>query len=133
MSLQRKWSWAAREPYSGVTFTSPCPAKTVSSARAHQAGNNYHYHAQPIGLRHQLGDHVDYNATTNRYTESSVAVTNHSPILAWAADGLPVYGPYGYNSPMDAGSGVRRMVSGFALRDGTNGTTAITVPHAGVR
>lgn len=99
---------------------------TFDPALAHQAGNNYHYHAQPIGLRHQLGDHVDYDATTNRYTESSTPVTSHSPILAWAADGLPVYGPYGYSSPMNSGSGVRRMVSGFALRNGTNGTTAIT-------
>ncbi len=100
---------------------------TFDPALAHQAGNNYHYHAQPIGLRYQLGDHVEYNATTNRYTESAAAVTAHSPILAWAADGLPVYGPYGYSTPMNAGSGVRRMVSGFAFRDGTNGTTAITV------
>lgn len=100
---------------------------TFDPALAHQAGKNYHYHAQPIGLRYQLGDHVDYNATTNRYTESSTPVTSHSPILAWAADGLPVYGPYGYGSPLNAGSGVRRMVSGFALRNGTNGTTAITV------
>ena len=100
---------------------------TFDQALAHQAGNNYHYHAQPIGLRYQLGDHVDYNATTNRYTESVGAVTKHSPILAWAADGLPVYGPYGYSDPDSAASGLRRMVSGFALRDGTNGTTAITV------
>jgi bilirubin oxidase len=100
---------------------------TFDPALAHQAGNNYHYHAQPIGLRYQLGDHVDYNATTNRYTESTAPVTQHSPILAWAADGLPVYGPYGYSDPTNASSGVRRMISGFALRDGTNGTTAITV------
>ena len=100
---------------------------TFDPALAHQAGNNYHYHAHPIALRYQLGDHVDYNATTNRYTESASAPTQHSPIVAWAADGLPVYGPYGYSSPMNAASGVRRMVSGFALRDGTNGTTAITV------
>jgi hypothetical protein len=100
---------------------------TFDPALAHQAGNNYHYHAQPIALRYQLGDHVDYNATTNRYTESASPVTEHSPIVAWAADGLPVYGPYGYSSPLDSNSGVRRMVSGFALRNGQNGTTAITV------
>ncbi len=100
---------------------------TFDPALAHQAGNNYHYHAQPIGLRYQLGDHVDYNADTNRYTESAAAVTTHSPILAWAADGLPVYGPYGYSTPMNASSGVRRMESGFVLRDGSNGTTNITV------
>jgi hypothetical protein len=99
---------------------------TFDAALAHQAGNNYHYHAQPIGLRYQLGDHVDYNATTNRYTESTAAVTKHSPILAWAADGLPVYGPYGYSSPLDPNSGARRMVSGFVLRNGSYGTTNLT-------
>ena len=96
---------------------------TFDPGLAHQAGNNYHYHAQPIALRHQLGDHVDYNATTNRYTESAAPVTKHSPIVAWAADGLPVYGPYGYASPLDASSAVRRMISGFVLRNGANGTT----------
>jgi hypothetical protein len=96
---------------------------TFDPALAHQAGNNYHYHAQPIGLRYQLGDHVDYNPVTNRYTESTTPVTRHSPILAWAADGLPVYGPYGYSSPLDPNSGVRRMVSGYVLRNGSYGTT----------
>jgi hypothetical protein len=92
-------------------------------ALAHQAGLNYHYHAQPIALRYQLGDHVDYNATTNRYTESTAPVAKHSPIVAWAADGLPVYGPYGYSSALDPNSGFRRMVSGFVKRDGSHGTT----------
>ena len=96
---------------------------TFDPALAHQAGNNYHYHAQPLGLRYQLGDHVDYNASTNRYTESTAALTQHSPIVGWAADGLPIYGPYGYSSPLDPNSGVRRMVSGYVLRNGSYGTT----------
>ena len=100
---------------------------TFDAALAHQAGPNYHYHAQPIGVRYLLGDHVDYNPTTNRYTESATPVTKHSPILGWAADGLPVYGPYGYSNPTDPGSGVRRMISGYVLRDGGNGTMAISV------
>lgn len=100
---------------------------TFDAALAHQAGPNYHYHAQPIGVRYLLGDHVDYNPTTNRYTESATPVTKHSPILGWAADGLPVYGPYGYSNPTDPGSGARRMISGYVLRDGGNGTTAISV------
>jgi hypothetical protein len=100
---------------------------TFDPALAHQAGNNYHYHAHPIGLRYQLGDHVNYNATTNRYTEKPGTPASHSPIVAWAADGLPVYGPYGYSSPLDPDRGVRRMISGYALRNGQNGTTAITV------
>ncbi len=105
-----------REAYvvEGVTF---------DAALAHPAGANYHYHVQPIALRYQLGDHVDYNATTNRYTESAAAVTQHSPILAWAADGFPIYGPYGYSDPTNAASSVRRMVTGFTPRNGANGTT----------
>ncbi len=100
---------------------------TFDPALAHQAGNNHHYHAQPLGLRHQLGDHVDYNEATNTYSESATPVTKHSPIVGWASDGLPVYGPYGYGDPNDANSGARRMVSGFVLRNGANGTTNITV------
>lgn len=95
---------------------------TFDPAYAHQAGSNYHYHAQPIALRYQLGDHVDYNPTTKLYSESTAPVTKHSPIVAWAQDGLPVYGPYGYSSPMDASSGVRRMTSGFVLRSITTRT-----------
>ena len=96
---------------------------TFDPAFAHQAGSNYHYHAQPIALRYQLGDHVDYHPATKLYSESTAPVTKHSPIVAWAQDGLPVYGPYGYSSAMDSGSGLRRMVSGFALRSITTRTS----------
>ncbi|HYR57980.1 MAG TPA: YHYH protein [Chthoniobacteraceae bacterium] len=96
---------------------------TFDAALAHQAGKQYHYHVQPIALRYQLGDHVTYNATTNRYSESTAAVSAHSPIIAWAADGYPVYGPYGYSTATDATSGVRRIVSGYVLRNGASGTT----------
>ena len=100
---------------------------TFDPAYAHQAGATYHYHAQPIALRHQLGDHVTYQSISNRYTESTAPVTDHSPILAWAWDGFPVYGPYGYSNALDAASPVRRMISGFVLRNGTNGTTSLAV------
>ena len=65
-------------------------------------------------MRHQLGDSVDYDPVTNVYTENFNG--EHSPIIAWVDDGLPVYGPYGYDDPLDADSGVRRMISGFQLR-----------------
>lgn len=101
-------------------------AVTFDPAYAHQAGNDYHYHAQPIALRHQLGDHVDYNPATKLYTESASPVTSHSPIVGWAADGIPVYGPYGYSDALDPNSGIRRMISGFVLRNGSNGTTNLS-------
>lgn len=94
---------------------------TFDAANAHQAGPTYHYHANPPALRHRLGDHVTYHAATNRYTEDPAA-PRHSPILGWVRDGFPVYGPYGYSDPNDAGSGVRRMISGYQKRDGSNGS-----------
>ena len=101
-------------------------AVTFDAAFAHQAGANYHYHANTPALRFQLGDHVDYNAATKAYAESTAAVTAHSPILGWMADGYPVYGPYGYSSPLNAASGVRRMIPGYVRRDGSNGTTNLS-------
>ncbi len=96
---------------------------TFDPAFAHQAGANYHYHANTPALRYQLGDHVSYSATTKTYSEETTPVTRHSPLLGWVADGHPIYGPYGYASPLDATSGVRRMIPGYMKRDGTNGTT----------
>jgi YHYH protein len=100
---------------------------TFDAALAHQAGANHHYHANPIALRYQLGDHVDYNSTSNRYTESTNAPLKHSPIVAWVRDGFPIYGPYGYSDPTNPASGVRRMVSGFVPRNGQNGTANLAV------
>ena len=96
---------------------------TFDPAFAHQAQTSHHYHANAPAVRYALGDHVDFNSSTKIYTESTTPPTAHSPIVAWLADGLPVYGPYGYSSPLNAASGVRRMTSGYVKRDGTNGTT----------
>jgi len=43
--------------------------------------------------------------------EDSIA---HSPILGWAYDGNPIYGPYGYDNPRTGGS-IRNMTSGYVL------------------
>ncbi len=100
---------------------------TFDNAGAHQAGSNYHRHASSNALRHLVGDHVDYQAATNTYTESASTTLRHSPIVGWLRDGLPMYGPYGYSDPMDASSPVRRMIGGYALRNGQNGTTNLTM------
>ena len=38
---------------------------------------------------------------------------NHSPIIGWAFDGNPIYGPYGYSTRDDVQSGVRLLKSGY--------------------
>ena len=42
----------------------------------------------------------------------------HSPIIGWAYDGCPIYGPFGYDT--QAGGGVRRMVSGYEAKQTSN-------------
>lgn len=103
---------------------------TFDPGFAHQPGANgqYHYHAEPKALRYQLGDNMDatYNSTnkTYAYTEKTNSVDlAHSPILGWAFDGYPIYGPYGYSNPTNPASAVSRMRSGFVLRTGQSGTT----------
>ena len=39
----------------------------------------------------------------------------HSPIIGWAYDGNPIYGPYGYSDPNDADSAIRILNSGYVL------------------
>lgn len=99
---------------------------TFDPNNAHQAGGQYHYHANPPALRYQLGDHIDFNTATKIYTESTNTVLKHSPILAWVSDGYPLYGPYGYSSASNSSSGVRLMVSGYVIRNGEYGTSNLT-------
>lgn len=48
--------------------------------------------------------------------------TKHSPILGYAFDGYPIYGPYGYANT-DGSGGIKRMVSSYQLRNITQRTT----------
>ena len=98
---------------------------TFDSGFAHQPGmtGQYHYHAQPKAVRYQLGDNMQatYDSVNHTYSYTEDASNlHHSPILGWCYDGYPIYGPYGYTSPMDPNSGVSRMRSGFVLRNATN-------------
>ena len=96
---------------------------TFDPGNAHQEqSGTYHYHANPPALRYELGDHVDFDAATRVYTESSNAPTRHSPILGWVRDGSPIYGPFGYADATNPAGGIARMRSGYHVRDGTMGT-----------
>ena len=39
----------------------------------------------------------------------------HSPIIGWAYDGNPIYGPYGYSDSQDENSDVKILTSGYIL------------------
>jgi len=40
---------------------------------------------------------------------------NHSPIIGWAYDGNPIYGPYGYSDPEDSASTIKLLKTGYTL------------------
>lgn len=63
----------------------------------------YHYHQSPAALIAQ----VDAGNTGQ----------HHSPLIGYAFDGFPIYGPYGYTDPNNTSSAIKRVASGFKIRD----------------
>ena len=66
----------------------------------------------------------DSNGTYG-YIQPDSAVTGpqsadeHSPIVGWAFDGLPIYGPYGYHDRLNNNSDIRRLTTSYMLKQGT--------------
>lgn len=63
----------------------------------------YHYHQSPAALIEQIDP-----GNTGQH---------HSPLIGYAFDGFPIYGPYGYSDPTNASSAVKRLTSGYKIRD----------------
>ena len=42
-------------------------------------------------------------------------ITGHSPIVGWAYDGNPIYGPYGYRDAFDSNSNIQILGTGYDL------------------
>jgi|TARA_R100000084_G_scaffold31602_4_gene12210 hypothetical protein len=76
-------------------------------------GLQYGFAQNPKLLRSSLVDNVQgVNAAYAEKTSGFV----HSPILGWAYDGNPIYGPYGYSNPVDSNSAISRQTSSYALK-----------------
>ena len=73
----------------------------VDANLAHvQPNGAYHYHGLPMGLLQKR----DY--------------THRMALVGYAADGFPIYGPYAYTSADDARSPLKRLISGYRLKEG---------------
>lgn len=73
-------------------------------------GYGYGYLAAPNNLRSRC-----YNNPSS-YVINKVQETLHSPIIGYAYDGNPIYGPYGFSDPYDLTSSVSRINSGYQLK-----------------
>lgn len=68
-----------------------------------QPSGAYHYHSVPVGMIAVLVGE-----------ESS-----RKPLLiGWAADGYPIYGPWGHSDPKDPESAIKRLEPSWQLKDG---------------
>jgi hypothetical protein len=65
--------------------------------------------ANPKSLRVAVNDNL--NST---FTEPTTKT--HSPILGFAYDGVPIYGPFGYEDPVDSSSSIARLSSGYQVK-----------------
>ena len=78
--------------------------------------------ANPKALRVELNDNLN-NA------DSEPTVKTHSPIIGFAYDGNPIYGPFGHQDPLDSGSAIVRMTSSYVLnQERTNGPALVNYP-----
>ena len=79
-----------------------------------QYGGEYAHLSNPQRLRYILGDNLFEN-TAGAILEQEDQLT-HSPIIGWAFDGNPIYGPYAYSDPTDQSSEISRLNSSYRLK-----------------
>ena len=84
---------------------------SISGANFSIYGGEYGYMFNPKVLRFLLGDNVD-----DDYNELNP--TRHSPILGWAYDGHPIYGPYAYVDKQNRNpfNQLKQMTSSYRIR-----------------
>jgi hypothetical protein len=90
--------WFNDDPASGWQLAALANPLGFDEQNAHvQPSGAYHYHGPAMAL---------------------LTTTDDPELIGWAADGFPVYGPYGYNDPDDATSPVKELASSYRLRSG---------------
>ena len=79
-----------------------------------QYGGEYAHLSNPQTLRYILGDNL-FESTDGTILEKEDSIV-HSPIIGWAFDGNPIYGPYGYSDPTDQGSVITRLSTSYRVK-----------------
>ena len=79
-----------------------------------QYGGEYAHLSNPQTLRYILGDNLFEN-TAGLIKEKEDGL-EHSPIIGWAFDGNPIYGPYGYSDPTDQSSSIAKLNTSYRLK-----------------
>ena len=86
---------------------------TIFEGYNKQFGGEYGHISNPKQLRFVLGDNLTISDGSITEKQSGL---EHSPIIGWAFDGNPIYGPYGFIDPTNVNSGVTQIRSGYVLK-----------------
>ncbi len=109
--------------YTGTTNATPPTGKGIWNVEVYKSEGFTLDTAFAAHPQQQSAYHT--HATPYRLYKNT-ATTTHSPLIGFAFDGNPVYGPYGYSTAMSATSAVTRMKTGYSLR---NITVRTTLPY----
>ena len=98
------------------TTTFDAAKGSVFEGYNNQYGGEYAHLSNPQTLRYILGDNLFENtAGLIKERESGLL---HSPIVGWAFDGNPIYGPYAYSDPTDQSSSIIKLNTSYQLKPG---------------
>ena len=86
----------------------------------HSAGTIYHYHFDANCI-HWHEENPENSNDWKEYDPEKIDSKIHSPIIGFAFDGFPIYGPYGW----DEDGEVIGMTTSYKLKDGENGYNGI--------
>ena len=90
-------------------------------AKGHPAMGRYHHHQVPTRFDDSFAPTSDVCGDFPSEALFTVDPSAHSPLIGYAFDGYPIYGPYGFANA-DGSGGVVRIETSWQLRD-------ITVRH----
>lgn len=90
-------------------------------AKGHPAMGRYHHHQVPTRFDDSFAPTSDVCGDFPSEALFTVDPSAHSPLIGYAFDGYPIYGPYGF-AEADGSGGVVRIETSWQLRD-------ITVRH----
>ncbi len=91
-----------------------------------QFGGEYAHLSNPQKLRFILGDNLSEENGVINEVDIEETTVDHSPIIGWAFDGNPIYGPYGYSDPTNQNSTIRKLDTSYRLKG--NLTAAAATP-----
>jgi hypothetical protein len=85
-------------------------------AKGHPAMGAYHHHLVPTPFTNSLNAISDICSNYPSDALFTIDPSVHSPLIGYAFDGFPIYGPFGFDNA-DGSGGIVRIKSSYAIRD----------------